>query len=198
MALLLDKVQETITSSSAFLNELLMPGRRHQKQRERWLLVRVLGLQLEVSDTIMLLYFSKLSFIFCNNILVLAFIVFRKSVYLFKQKWQKKDLCLILCMTSITYDKFEGLSPSVWLVFQGPVSKIGKKTRDQPELNWMKIRPQSWSFQGPGQSSRGLFDILKLRKPPKKPAKTGLSTNLNIKCIYNRCIILNFSFILSP
>ena len=84
---------------------------------------------------------------------------------------KKKDLCLILRMTSITYDKFEGLSPSVWLVFQGPVSKTGKKTRDQTGLNWMKTRPRSQSFQGPGQSGRGLFDILKLRKPPKNRSR---------------------------
>ena len=83
-------------------------------------------------------------------------------------------------------------------MFQGPVSKTG----DQTGLNQINTGPRSRSLQGPRQSGLGLFDILKLRKPPKNwsrpvKTKTSLSTGFNIKRIYNRRTLLNFSFILS-
>ena len=88
-------------------------------------------------------------------------------------------------------------------MFQGLVSKTGKKTGDRTGLNRIRTGPWSRSLQGLRQSGLGLFDILKLRKPPKNQSrpvktKTGLSTGFNIKRMYNRRILLNFSFILSP
>ena len=100
------------------------------------------------------------------------------------------------------FKEWQRLHINMHLVFQGPVSKPGKKTGDRTRLNWIKTGPWSRSLQGPRQSGLGLFDILKLRKPPKNRSrpvetKTGLSTGFNIKRMYNRRILLNFSFILS-
>ena len=82
------------------------------------------------------------------------------------------------------------------------IRRIAEISNSEIFWNWIKTGPQSQSLRGLRQSSLGLFDILKLRKPLKnwsRPVKTetGLSTGFNIKRMYIRHIILNFSFILS-